>query len=457
MLIALDWLYTTVIHTLSIGDGFQVAPDGELICPQAEPISEDIKYRLFNLDIAEADLHICEGDSITRLQSAGLDLEFCTFHSNDETLGLSWQLQGLTVTGLLPDVQEPSLYLQVGLLDLHHVQGDLELREPLECVPKRQLRFLRKADFRTQRLWFLWRESGASAKCGCCGGCLFIQDAIHRKPALLRCDSAVYRPQFAPCIPRHLAMQGLNGQLLASCISVPDCLWSLHRGLMGHYQARYANVEPALHTPAGATPTDTLQERYSKGLSFSDDASFVSARSSLTSLLAAEHKSDENLVEEVAKKVGSQSVDWRSDDDDDGGSGGGSGGGNKSYRALAKAQYLHTVTLQIPYSNPCAPAGYRVQSASGTSSTIDRHTPDTMLPCCTQFHLRMPCLSQDSAAGGCPLLTQKSSIQTLERRRRVKVVSDGKNTNLAKFSLSIRLNEANSVVFSPPFLKIVSR
>lgn len=457
----MDWLYTTVIHTLSIGDGLQVAPDGELICPRVEPISEDIKYRLFNLDIAEADLHICEGDSITRLQSAGLDLEFCTFHSNDETLGLSWQLQGLTLTGLLPDVQEPSLYLQVGLLDLHHVQGDLELREPLECVPKRQLRFLRKADFRTQRLWFLWRESGVSAKCGCCGGCMFMQDVIHRKPVLPRCDSAVYRPQFAPmtCIPRHLAMQGLNGQLLASCISVPDCLWSLHRGLMAHYQARYANVEPALHTPSGTTPSGTtpvgiaparitLQERFSKGLSFSDDASFVSARSSLTSLLAAaEYKSDENFVEEVAQKVGNQSVDWRSENDE------GEDSGDTSYRGLVGAQYLHTVTLQIPYSNPHwrSSAGYRVQSASA------RHTPDTILPCSRQFHLCVPCLSQDSASGGCPVITQKSSIQTLERRRRVKVVSDSENTNLAKFSLSIRLNETNTAVFSPPFLKIVSR
>ena len=51
-----DWLYTAAIHTLS------------LIQPKVEPLSEVIKYLLFNLRIASLDLHLNDDGPITRIQ-----------------------------------------------------------------------------------------------------------------------------------------------------------------------------------------------------------------------------------------------------------------------------------------------------------------------------------------------------------------------------------------------------
>lgn len=63
-----NWLQATLHQVLSVGDTLIDAPNGELIRPKVEPISEDIKYRLFDLTIAEGDLHLLEGERIMRLQ-----------------------------------------------------------------------------------------------------------------------------------------------------------------------------------------------------------------------------------------------------------------------------------------------------------------------------------------------------------------------------------------------------
>ena len=68
LLQAVDWFHTAFIHTASHGDGFVEAPNVELIEPKVEPLSEAIKYRLFDLSILEADIHLLEGDTITRIQ-----------------------------------------------------------------------------------------------------------------------------------------------------------------------------------------------------------------------------------------------------------------------------------------------------------------------------------------------------------------------------------------------------
>ena len=65
---AVDWLYTSFIHVSSLGDGFREAPDADLIQPKVDEYSEIIKYKLFDLNITEADIHIMEDSSITRLQ-----------------------------------------------------------------------------------------------------------------------------------------------------------------------------------------------------------------------------------------------------------------------------------------------------------------------------------------------------------------------------------------------------
>ena len=68
LLQVVDWFHTAFIHTASHGDGFVEAPNVELIEPKVEPLSEEIKYRLFDLSILEADIHLLEGDAITRIQ-----------------------------------------------------------------------------------------------------------------------------------------------------------------------------------------------------------------------------------------------------------------------------------------------------------------------------------------------------------------------------------------------------
>ena len=68
LLSAIDWLYTSFMHISSLGDGFREAPGAELIEPKVDEFSEIIKYKLFDLNITEADIHIMEDSTITRLQ-----------------------------------------------------------------------------------------------------------------------------------------------------------------------------------------------------------------------------------------------------------------------------------------------------------------------------------------------------------------------------------------------------
>lgn len=492
-MIALDWFYTTFTHTLSLGDTFQISPEGEMIIPTVEPASEDIKYRLFNLDIAGADVHLCEADgSITRLQSAGLDLELCTLHSGQETMGLSWQLQSLTATCFLPDPQEPTLQLQVALMDISHVEGNMSMREPLDSVPARQLSFLKLADEKSRRLWFLWQDE-ASQLCGCCGGCAFMENCITRKPVLARWQSAVYSPQFFPLtsVPRHLALHGVNQALATSSVAVLDCMWALHKGLVHHYQARYHDRAPPVHPPPHSPPTTLSQplnqdEHSSKVGSYSDEV-YMSARSSLTSLLGEDYKSvnevNDATVEEAPslkprhkRKPSNLSVDLRAfageqvDAEVP-------AAPHTQMRGLSSTHFLHTVTLKIPFSLPQTPTQqhpptddrtptashprfkvHHRQSASDTSFLMRAPTPEAMPALDNPFHVYIPCLVQESP-GKLPMLVQKGTSHTLERKRKatVKSANEDDDTHLAKFLLSIQISASNTVLLSPSALKILAR
>ena len=472
LLLALDWFFTTFIHISSQGDELQVAPNGELIQPKAEPVSEDIKYSLFSLDIAEADVHICEGDGIVRLQSCGLDLEMCTLHLEDETLGLSFQLHSLTVSGFLPDPLEPTLQLQFGMLDVGNIQGDLALREPMECVPERQLQFLRKADVRTQRLWFIWNDS----QCGCSGGCIFLEDRIIKRPLTDRSESAVYRPQFSALttIPRHLGMQALMHQThQLSNIKELHCLQHLHKGLLDHYQSRYCGSKPS---PQSVLTNVDIDTRSSSKFSTSDI--FLSPHSSLTSLLAEEFISMENVnIESVEKseshktrhnkKPNNLNVQWNAtgfDEDNDG------DGIHSAYHNLVNSQFLHSVTLKIPFCahhretsqpssppNPTIPRIHHRQSASDTSYMLNQ---PPILPSSDYLQFYIPCLNQKSL-GSMPVISHKDD--PLERKRKVNISLVPEQTEEcvtklpAKLSLSISVNSGNTLIVSPPLLKLIGR
>lgn len=139
---------------------------------------------------------------------------------------------------------DPCHMLEVGHLDVGNIQGDLHLREQLECVPERQLAFLERADASTKRLWFLWRDKTSSdvALCGCCGGCLFLDGSIERQLPKEKIQSAVYCQLFPSLhdstLSRHLGLQPLKKALLLSKACEVDCIRSIHRGLLEHYSLR---------------------------------------------------------------------------------------------------------------------------------------------------------------------------------------------------------------------------
>ena len=64
----IDWLQTAVSHALSFGDGIVEAPGAILIEPQAEPLSELLKYKMFVLHISEVNFILREENSAFRLQ-----------------------------------------------------------------------------------------------------------------------------------------------------------------------------------------------------------------------------------------------------------------------------------------------------------------------------------------------------------------------------------------------------
>lgn len=63
-----SWLQTTVHQIVGVADATVEAPNGHLIKPLVEPLSEDIKYLLFDLSVGEADVCLLEGGGVLRLQ-----------------------------------------------------------------------------------------------------------------------------------------------------------------------------------------------------------------------------------------------------------------------------------------------------------------------------------------------------------------------------------------------------
>ena len=72
-----------------------------------------------------------------------------------------------------------SSLLECGRAEVGTIQGDVSLREPEKAMPERQMAFLKRADSRTRRLWFVWEEKYKNT-CGCCGGCPFLSSTINR-------------------------------------------------------------------------------------------------------------------------------------------------------------------------------------------------------------------------------------------------------------------------------------
>ena len=185
----------------------------------------------------------------------------CKLHSEGETLGLSLQLHALSCSVYTPALGVAGRLSETGRVDLGLVELDMALREPEDCVPDRQLAFLKRADQATRRLWFLWNED-SNGDCGCCGGCQFLDGCISRQPLTAHCTADKSLPQTS-------GLQALKRSLQTVSVRDVACPQLLHSGLLEYYER-----------PAEASPAQP-----STG---SDTESFVSAQASLNSSPASD-------------------------------------------------------------------------------------------------------------------------------------------------------------------------
>ena len=451
-------------------------------------------------------------------QSHGFDLGLCTLHSFAETLGLSLQLQGLTATNYVPLSSDPALILEAGALDIGNIQGDLKLREILECVPERQLVFLKKADERTRRLWFLWRKDTNAAPCGCCGGCPFLDHPIERRPARGKLESAVYRPQFPThsneaggTFSRFLGLQALKHALLTCAIKETNCMNAIHHGLLRHYELRYGKALDTTDSPPLVQTSSNEQQQISDPARLSiysqtSDSSFVSARSSLTSLTDEEFMSIENINEvglggmtvvggqtRHRKKPSALSIDFKAipsinnNDTTDGGEGYDPLAYTQEYKEVLPSQTIRSVMLNVPLKKrvettkdsdkntlqPSHPPLIKQRSAPEPKSYLRQPSRDhpRNLPIPFQstpvgphsdipmesFNLCVP-LANPFSAGFIPSVVRKGSSRPRERRRHgLHEPPQEDKEKLATVSLSVIVSENISVTVSPPLLDFVEK
>lgn len=443
---------------------------------------------------------------LTNIQSPGFDLGVCTLHSEAETLGLSLQLQGLTATTYVPSTSDPCHMLEVGELDIGNIQGDLHLREQLECVPERQLAFLKRADGPTRRLWFLWKSeaSGDVQLCGCCGGCLFLDGSIERQQPKEKIQSAVYCPLFPSLqdtLSRHLGLQPLKKALLASKACEVDCVSSIHRGLLEHYNLRYG-LKTEGQSSTGNSPQD-ISSASRQSLSLTSDGSFVSARSSLTSFLEEEQfvslqNINEAGMEGVAvggwsKHKKKPSADLRpllvavKDEADNGQE---SADNLSNYLEVLPTQTLRPITLLVPLKKkqvsselrtPLHPAVIRMRSAPETPSAssspyhrvfsdanADPKSQPSLIPrggssVDTKHCLKLVIPVLRPHSGGCgPTVVPRDSARPRERRRhglhgRLSPDGDKDESKLSTVSLGVHINGKLSLSISPLMLGFIDK
>ncbi len=349
-----------------------------------------------------------------------------------ETLGLSFQLHGATVTTFAP--LDDDCLVESGLLDLGPISGDLSLREPLDCVPQRQMDFLKLADKNTKRLWFLWDTT--SDNCGCWGACMFQDSFIKRPLTRGKNDCTVYNAKMTI-----KGLESLESSLLGHTIRDIDCLQTIHKSLLEHYQHRYT-VPTALSL--------TLDRPYSY-VSDADDDSFVSARSSLTSLLLEEKfefVSFENLTSASSKVKSKPPPLNLSDSIDDGDS------NLETYKDVSHTHKLDDVRLRVrmdTQSNKEKDKPLHCPVKRSCSDGAALHPKNTPKRTANQEYLllRVPQLSPCNE-GQIPLITPRGTgIRTKERsRRRVRPQKNNENS-LATFSLSVSVEGIVRAVLTP--------
>lgn len=379
--------------------------------------------------------------SVCNVQTPGFDLGFCTLHSDMETLGMSFQLHGATVTTFAPPLDDSCL-VESGLVDLGPISGDLSLREPSDCVPQRQLDFLKLADKNTKRLWFLW-DSGDN--CGCWGACLFQGDSIKRPLTRSKNDCAVYNAQTT-----NKGLENLESTLSNHTIRDIDCLQAIHRGLVEYYKHKYSTL-PAQSLAPSSRPYSYVSD--------ADDDSFVSARTSLTSLLLEEEERDfvslDNL-NSIASKLKSRptplSLDLGELIE---------GSGLETYKDISHTHILNDVQVRVRMQpqfeeEPTENRHFPVQRSRSDGAALNPKTTPKKVPSQHHLLLRLPQLSQYNA-GQVPFISSRGTLMKTRERPYPTRGSEENSDGGATFSLSVTMGGPARIVLTPMASNMVHR
>ena len=341
-------------------------------------------------------------------------------------------------------------------MDVGNIQGDVNLREVMDCVPKRQLEFLQLADRQTKRLWFLWRGD-PTPQCGCWGECLFLDGHIERPCARGKMESSVYAANSPKCT---LGLDSLASVLQSLSIRDIDCLQTVHQGLLQHYQNRYCPpdlLNSGLPEVSRLSPSPT-----------SDD-SFVSARSSLTSILIEEDNfmSIENVSvsgrgrhKKKPSTLTSELLSMKEETDSEGCS-------LESYKDVVATTMLNDVMIRVPVTQPdtdeetniLLSAHAKVQrSLSDGAALLPKTTPPLKPLIVKDFlQLRLP-LMTSLTGGQIPEVVSGGTVRPRERRRPQgsrRTGGESDDDGLATLSLSVLVNGSVKVVATPHAINMV--
>ena len=336
------------------------------------------------------------------------------------------------------------------------IQGDLSLRDTTESVPARQLAFLKMADAKTHRLWFLWAEGSDPAQCGCCGGCQFFDDSIRRPEGRSSTDPTEgLEDEGPPYNP--MAIQSLKKVLPLFTIMDMECIAHLHQGLLDYTgiadpnpQNRTVSTEAKFYS----VPTDHT----------SPSDSFVSANSSFLGEDGEEEKSAEPLSV-ASKKRHSKHVS------DAGGNPRWWGHGavedhTQLYKDFASAHSNRLAVLHVPMKKGSghtslqgspqvnlkvagiAPPTSGSRLAEGYST---HHTPRMMV-------MKLPLL-ESQGRGHLPVVTERQGVKKHKEKRKTvdSSASVGGEGSLATVSLCISMCRNTHLAMSPLLLPVVER
>lgn len=359
-----------------------------------------------------------------------------------------------------------------------NIQGDLSLRDTTESVPVRQLAFLKMADARTHRLWFLWSEGSETSdltQCGCCGGCLFFDDCIRRPEGRSSSGSSpeglgeeglgdYSTPAYNP-----MAVHALKKVLPLYCITDRECIAHLHQGLLD-----YTGISDSAQPHSKKGPLSAEGKFYSapSGRTSPSDSlsSYVSANSSFASLHEEgeeEGKGGEHPGE--AQPAGTRKS-WRQSKHM---SGVGGRWGHRLgvehtqlYKDFAPVHTNHQAVVYVPIKRASA-AGSGPASLHGSPQVnvkaVGSRTPPTRLGAQVSdgpkaVVMRLPML-EHQRCGHLPVVTERQHGKRHKERYRTEdsTVSAGGEESLAKFSLCLSVCDSTGVALSPLLLPVIER